>query len=453
MARKQRQRQALRVLNRNAAGIDIGANEHWVAVPADRDPEPVRRFAAFTGDLVALAEWLRRCGVTSVVMEATGVYWIPLFQILETRGFEVKLVNAKHVRHVPGRKTDQRDCQWLQELHSYGLLSASFRPENDICVLRAYLRHRDNVIRAAAQQVQLMQKSLIQMNVLLHNVISDITGLTGRKILDDILRGERDPMVLAAHRHPRIRATSEEIARSLHGDYREEHLFTLRQAVESYDFFGRQLRECDESILKVLRQFEPKLPPEATPPPSTSSHHKPQRNEPPVEFGGILYRLLGVDMTQVPGVQASTAITIVSEIGLDVSKFRSEKQFSSWLGLSPSPKISGGKRLGEERRRIRNRVAQALRIAATSLQRSPTALGAFFRRMRFRLGPAKAIKATAHKLARILYRLLRYGTAYVETGQQAYEEQFRTRQIKGLQRRAQDLGFTLVPRPEGELVS
>jgi Transposase IS116/IS110/IS902 family./Transposase. len=453
MAREQRRRQALRVLNRNAAGIDIGSNEHWVAVPPDRDPEPVRRFAAFTADLVALADWLRQCGVTSVVMEATGVYWIPLFQILETRGFEVKLVNAKHVRHVPGRKSDQRDCQWLQELHSYGLLSASFRPENDICVLRAYLRHRDNVIRAAAQQVQLMQKSLIQMNVLLHNVISDITGLTGRKILDDILRGERDPMVLAAHRHPRIRATSEEIARSLHGDYREEHLFTLRQAVESYDFFGRQLRECDESILKVLRRFEPKLPPEAMPPASTSSHHKPQRNEPPVEFGGILYRLLGVDLTQVPGVQTSTAITIVSEIGLDISKFRSEKQFSSWLGVSPSPKVSGGKRLGEERRRIRNRVAQALRIAATSLQRSPTALGAFFRRMRFRLGPAKAIKATAHKLARILYRLLRYGTAYVETGQQAYEEQFRARQLKGLQRRAQDLGFTLVPRPEGGLVS
>jgi transposase len=453
VAPKQRRRQSLRVLNRNAAGIDIGSNEHWVAVPPDRDPEPIRRFAAFTGDLVALADWLRQCGVTSVVMEATGVYWIPLFQILETRGFEVKLVNAKHVRHVPGRKSDQRDCQWLQELHSYGLLSASFRPENDICVLRAYLRHRDNVIRAAAQQVQLMQKSLIQMNVLLHNVISDITGLTGRKILDDILRGERDPLVLAAHRHSRIRATSDEIARSLHGDYREEHLFTLRQAVESYDFFGRQLRECDESIRKVLTRFEPKLPPEAMPPPSTSSHHKPQRNEPPVEFGGILYRLLGVDMTQVPGVQTSTAITIVSEIGLDVSKFRSEKQFSSWLGVSPSPKISGGKRLGEEPRRIRNRVAQALRIAATSLQRSPTALGAFFRRMRFRLGPAKAIKATAHKLARILYRLLRYGTAYVETGQQAYEEQFRARQLKGLQRRAQDLGFTLVPRAEGGLVS
>jgi transposase len=370
VAPKQRRRQSLRVLNRNAAGIDIGSNEHWVAVPPDRDPEPIRRFAAFTGDLVALADWLRQCGVTSVVMEATGVYWIPLFQILETRGFEVKLVNAKHVRHVPGRKSDQRDCQWLQELHSYGLLSASFRPENDICVLRAYLRHRDNVIRAAAQQVQLMQKSLIQMNVLLHNVISDITGLTGRKILDDILRGERDPLVLAAHRHSRIRATSDEIARSLHGDYREEHLFTLRQAVESYDFFGRQLRECDESIRKVLTRFEPKLPPEAMPPPSTSSHHKPQRNEPPVEFGGILYRLLGVDMTQVPGVQTSTAITIVSEIGLDVSKFRSEKQFSSWLGVSPSPKISGGKRLGEEPRRIRNRVAQALRIAATSLQRS-----------------------------------------------------------------------------------
>lgn len=453
MARTRRRRQDLRILHPNAAGIDIGSAEHWVAVPVERDPEPVRRFEAFTGDLVALAEWLRGCRVDTVAMEATGVYWIPLFQILETRGFEVKLVNAKHVRHVPGRKSDQRDCQWLQELHSYGLLSASFRPDNDICVLRAYLRHRDNVIRAASQQVQLMQKSLVQMNLLLHNVISDITGLTGRKILDDILRGERDPMALAAHRNPHIKASTDEIARSLQGDYREEHLFTLRQAIESYDFFGRQLRECDESILRVLSRFEPKLPSDAHPPASTSSHRRRQRNEPPTEFGGILYRLLGVDLTQVPGIQASTAVTIVSEIGLDVSKFQSEKQFCSWLGLCPSPKVSGGKRLGEEHRHVRNRVSQALRIAATSLQRSHTALGAFFRRMRSRLGPPKAIKATAHKLARILYRLLRYGSAYVERGQQAYEDQFRDRQLRGLQRRASELGFNLVPRPAEEPVS
>lgn len=453
MARTRRRRQELRILTPNAAGIDIGSAEHWVAVPVDRDPEPVRRFEAFTGDLVALAEWLRRCGVETVAMEATGVYWIPLFQILETRGFEVKLVNAKHVRHVPGRKSDQRDCQWLQELHSYGLLAASFRPENEICVLRAYLRHRENLIRSAAQQVQLMQKSLVQMNLLLHNVISDITGATGRKILDDVLRGERDPMVLAAHRNPRIKASTEEIARSLHGDYREEHLFTLRQAVEAYDFFGRQVRECDESILRVLGRFEPKLPAEAQPPPSTSSHRSALRNEPPIEMSGVLYRLLGLDLTQVPGIQTSTAVTIISEIGLDVSRFDSEKRFCSWLGLSPSPKVSGGKRLGEEHRHVRNRVAQALRIGATSLQRSQTALGAYFRRMRFRLGPAKAIKATAHKLARILYRLLRYGTAYVETGQQAYEDQYRNRQLRSLQRRAADLGFNLVPRPAGEPVS
>lgn len=453
MARTRRQSHDRRILHPNAAGIDVGSAEHWVAVPSDRDERPVRRFDAFTADLIALAEWLRACRVDTVVMEATGVYWIPLFQILETRGFEVKLVNARHARHVPGRKSDQRDCQWLQELHSYGLLSGSFRPENDVCVLRTYLRHRENLVRHSAQQVQLMQKALAQMNLLLQNVISDIAGVTGRRILDDILNGQRDPMVLAAHRNPHIKASTEEIARSLVGDYREEHLFCLRQAVEAHDFYGRQIRTCDESILVVLGRFEPKLPVTSEPTRARASRSKRQRNEPPAEVSGILYRLLGLDLTKVPGVEASTALKVVSEIGMDISRFPTEKQFCSWMGLSPSPKVSGGKRLGEERRHVRNRAAQALRIAASSLQNSQSALGAFYRRMRYRLGPAKANKAAAHKLARILYRLLRYGTAYVETGQEDYERRHRERQLRGLQRHAAELGFTLTAVPPRETVS
>lgn len=453
MVRSRDRRPHMRVLFPNAAGIDVGSAEHWVAVPTDRDPQPVRRFEAFMADLIALAEWLKSCRIETVAMEATGVYWIPLFQILETRGIEVKLVNAKHVRHVPGRKSDQRDCQWLQELHSYGLLSGSFRPDDQVCVLRAYLRHRDDLVRSGASQVQVMQKSLIQMNLLLHNVISDITGTTGRKIIQSILDGERDPLVLAAHRNPRIKATTDEIVRSLQGDYRQEHLFTLRQAVEAHDFFDRQIRSCDERILDALAGFEPKLPPDAEPPNSTSSRRKPPRNEPALKVVSTLYRVTGMDLTQVPGIQALTAVTIISEIGLDLSRFPTEKQFCSWLGLSPSPKVSGGKRLGEERRHVKNRVAQALRIAATSVQKSQNALGAYYRRMRARIGPGKAVKATAHKLARILYRLLRYGTAYVETGQQAYEEQYRHRQLRSLQRRATDLGFTLIPAPTGAPVS
>ncbi len=453
MGQRGGRRQHLRILCPNAAGIDVGSAEHWVAVPEDRDAQPVRRFEAFTGDLIALAEWLKACRVDTVAMEATGVYWIPLFQILETRGIEVKLVNAKHVRHVPGRKSDQRDCQWLQELHSYGLLSGSFRPEDHVCVLRAYLRHRDDLVRAGASQVQVMQKSLIQMNLLLQNVISDITGLTGRKIIESILGGERDPLVLAAHRNPRIKATTDEIVRSLQGDYRQEHLFTLRQALEAHDFFDRQIRTCDESILGVLATFRPMLPADAEPPKPKSSHRKPQRNEPPYEVVSTLYRITGIDLTQVPGIQASSAVTIISEIGLDISRFPTEKRFCSWMGLSPSPKVSGGKRLGEEKRHVKNRVAQALRMAALTVQRSQSALGAYYRRMRARIGPGKAVKATAHKLARILYRLLRYGTAYVETGQQAYEEQYRTRQVRSLQRRAADLGFTLLPVAAGAPVS
>jgi transposase len=443
----------LPILNGDAAGIDIGAAEHWVAVPEDRDPQPVRKFGAFTEDLLAIAAWLKACGVKTVAMEATGVYWIALFQILEASGQEAVLVNAKHVRHVPGRKSDQRDCQWLRDLHSYGLLSGSFRPADDICVLRSYLRHRDTLVRQGAAQVQRMQKALIQMNVLLTNVLSDITGVTGMNIIKAILAGERDSIVLARFRNPHVKASSDEIARSLRGDYRREHLFALKQSLQAHEFFQGQIDECDRDIQRLLDSFEPKLPPDAEPPPNTSTHRKPQRNEPPTAFRAALYRILGTDLTQVPGLQTLSAVGLISEIGFDITRFRSEKAFACWTGLCPAPKVSGGRRLGEDPRHIHNRTAQILRMAASSLSKSQTALGAFYRRLRARIGPAKALKALAHKLARILYRLLRYGTAYVEAGQLSYEQRLRDKRLKSLARQATDLGFQLLPLSERPSVS
>lgn len=454
MSRSRGRRQHLSIVNPNAAGIDVGSAEHWVAVPPDRDPKPVRRFGAFTEDLEAIAEWLKRSGVDTVAMEATGVYWISLFQVLETRGFKVMVVNARHLRRVSGRKTDFNDCQWIQELHTLGLLNASFRPENDVCALRSLVRHRENLVHSAAQQVQLMQKSLIQMNLLLQKVVTDITGVTGRKIIDDILAGQRDPKLLAQHRNPHIKASEEDIARHLKGDYREEHLFTLRQAVDAYDFFMRQLDDCHQSALRILGRFKTKLPPQALALDSPApTRRKRSKNAPPKEFHDLLFQCAGSDLTKVPGIEVSTALTVVSEIGLDMSRFPNEKRFASWIGLAPSPKVSGGKTIGHDRPNIRNRAAQALRMAASTLRKSPTALGAQFRRFNARLGPAKTIKAMAHKLAKIVYRLLKYGTAYVDAGEQAYQEQFRARRIRALKRNAADLGLALVPMPAGEPVS
>lgn len=444
---------SLPIIHHHAAGIDIGGAEHWVAVPEGSDPQPVRKFGAFTEDLLAIAAWLKACDVTTVAMEATGVYWIALFQILEASGLEVLLVNAKHVRHVPGRKSDQRDCQWLRQLHSFGLLSGSFRPPDDICVLRSYLRHRDTLVRLAASHVQRIQKALVQMNVLLTNVLSDVTGVTGMKIIKAILDGERDPLVLARFRNAHVKASSEEIARSLQGDFRQEHLFALKQSLDAHEFFQGQIAECDRDIQRLLDSFAPKLPPEAEPPPTTSSHRKPQRNEPPVTFRSALYRIVGIDLTQIPGLQTLSAVGLISEIGFDVSSFPSEKAFASWTGLCPSPKVSGGRRLGEDPRHIHNRTAQILRIAASSLSKSQTALGAFYRRLRARIGPAKALKALAHKLARIIYRLLRHGMAYVEAGQAAYEQRLRDKRIKYLTRQAAELGFQVLPLSERPSVS
>ena len=438
---------SLQHVNLNAAGIDVGSTEHFVAVPEDRDSEPVQNFGAFTADLYRLADWLAECGIETVVMESTGVYWIALFQILEVRGFEVKLVNAKHVKNVTGRKSDILDCQWLQQLHTYGLLSGSFRPQDSICVLRSYLRHRDNLIQICTTHIQHMQKALIQMNVLLHNVISDITGVTGLKIIRAILEGERDGVKLASLKDHRIKSSVNEIAKSLEGDYRQEHLFALRQSLELYAFYHKLLDECDQVIQTHMQQFEPKVDTKEKPlAPRRSSHRKPQRNEPKVDWRTALYKMSGVDLTRIDGIDILTAQTIISEVGFDMSPWTTQKHFASWLGLSPNNKVSGGKVIGKGRRKVVNRAAQALRMAAQSLKNSKTALGAFFRRLRARLGPAKAITATAHKLSRIVYRMLKFGQEYVDRGEQYYEERYRLRVIKSLQKRAQTLGFELVEK-------
>lgn len=438
-SRRDSRKGRLRVVHPDAAGIDVGSEEHWVAVPEGRGP--VRRFAAFTADLVQLAAWLKSCGVTTVAMESTGVYWIPLFQVLEAAGLEVCLVNTKHLRNVPGRKSDVLDCQWLQQMHSFGLLAASFRPKDDICVLRSYLRHRDTLVKDSTIQVERMQKALTQMNVLLHNVLSDITGVTGLKILRAIIAGERDELTLARMKHPLVRSDEDTIARSLHGDYRPEHLFALRQAIELYDTYHAKIRDCDRQIEEQLQKiqshqhFDPARVPTSRPR---------RRGEPHGDFRSGLYRVAGVDLTEIDGIKVNTVLVLLSEIGPDLSRFPTVKHFCSWLGLCPNPQISGGRNKGDRSRRVVNRAAQALRLAAQTLRNSRSALGAYFRRLLPRLGPARTIKAVAHKLARLVYRLLTGSTPYNDPGSDAYEARFRHQQIRTLTRRARALGLRLV---------
>jgi transposase len=430
------------IVNPHAAGIDIGATLIYVCVPLDRDPEPIRHFATFTEELHTLASWLERCGVTSVAMEATGVYWIPLYQILEARGLEVCLVNARHVKHVPGRKSDVQDCQWLQYLHSVGLLRASFRPPEAVCAVRSLLRHRETLVQFAATHVQHMQKALNQMNLQLHHVLSDLTGVTGLAILDAILAGERDPQRLAAHRDPRVKAAPETIAKALVGDYRVEHLFPLRQALESYRHYQRLIGECDAQIATLLAGFASTIDPGA--PPLPPARAKVQRHAPQFDLRGELYRILGVDLTAVPGL-ATSPLTLFAELGPHLAKFPSAKAFASWLSLCPDNRISGGKVLSVKTRHVINRVANVLRLAAQSLQRSDSALGAYYRRMRARLGAPKAITATAHKLARILYHLLTTREPYEETRVAAAEANYQRRSESRLRAHARALGFQLVP--------
>jgi transposase len=447
------------MLNPHAAGIDIGATSIYVAVPADRHPEPVRRFGTFTQDLLDLTCWLQQCQIRTVAMEATGVYWIPLFQILEERGLEVCLVNARHVKHVPGRKSDVADCQWLQHLHSVGLLRGSFHPPQTVRAIRALLRHRASLVKMAASHVQHMQKALTQMNLQLHQVISDITGQTGLAILDAILAGERDPEALAQLRHGGIKASSETIVRSLQGDWRREHLFTLRQALGAYRYYQQLLAECDGEMERLLQEFNPPVEGHAQDalPAVPTSKRTIRGNQPrfaSLDLATELRRILGVDLTRIPGVDTLTAYTLCTEVGTDFTKFPSGNHFASWLGLCPDNRVSGGKVLSVRTRKVNSRTSGALRMAAYTLSRSHSALGDYYRRTRSRLGAPKAITAAAHKLARIIHHLLTTGQEYNESVFAQDEERHLQRRARRLEREATALGYSLVPnQPVPQAVS
>lgn len=439
-----------RILHPHAAGIDIGAERHYVAVPAQCDPQPVRCFGCLTPDLQAMAQWLTACGITTAALESTGVYWIPVAQVLEEKGIDIHRVDARQAKNMPGRKTDVKDCQWLQELHGYGLLTRAFRPTNTICVLRSYWRHRKGLVEMAALQIQLMHKSLEQMNLQLHKVLADVTGVTGMNILRAILEGQRDPVVLAQMKHPLVKSSTDTIVQALTGNWRPEHLFTLRQAVELYDIYQQKIQACDQEIQAYMKTLESRADPNDLP---AAPQGKRRRNPMPFDLRRQLYQMTGVDLTVLPAIDALTAQTIISECGIDMSRFATEKHYSSWLGLCPNHEITGGKVRRRRTRKIRNRAAQALRLAAQSLHRSKTALGAYYRRMRGRLGPAKAITAAAHKLAILIYRMLKYGMAYVEQGQQAYEQQYQQRTRTLLAKRVNQMGYAMVDLQTGELVS
>lgn len=387
-------------------------------------------------------------------MESTGVYWIPVFQILETPGFEVKLVNAHHVKTVPGRKSDVLDCQWLQQLHSYGLLSGSFRPENQVCALRTYIRQRDSLIRSSSVHIQRMQKALTEMNVQLHQVVSDITGVTGMAIIRAIVEGEREPQVLAALKHPALRSSTTELVAALTGDYRTEHVFVLQQELYLYEIYRTQVEACDVHIEHCLSAFVDKVDVSESPLPKPKRAGKPSTNAPCFDLRTHLYRISGVDFTRIDGLGVLTVQTLLSEVGLDPKRFPTVKHFTSWLGLCPGSRITGGKVKSSQTRHVVNRAANALRMAAQSLSKSATALGAFYRRTRARLEPPKATTATAHKLARIFDHLWTTGVEYIDAGADYYEQNYRERVVKNLKKKAQQLGFDLVAQTaSGESVS
>ena len=422
----------LQHLNQQAAGIDIGSRSHFVAIPEGLSEVSVRSFETFTDDLECLADWLVSCGITTVAMESTGIYWIPVFEILERRGLDVRLVNARHVKNVPGRKSDVLDCQWLQQLHTYGLLRGAFRPKDQVCTLRAYVRQRSTLVCNASAHIQHMQKALAQMNLLLHNVVTDITGVTGMAIIKAILSGERDCHKLAAMRDRRCKNDAATIARSLQGNFRKEHLFSLKQAVELYEFYQRQIADCDQQILEQLKAFD--------------ANDSDPDGKPPCSIEDALQKMSGVDLSRINGISTSTALKVIAEIGIDMSRWPTAKHFASWLGLCPGSKISGGKVLSSATKPVANRAAAALRMAAMTLFRSQSALGAYFRRIRARLGAPKAITATAHKLARLIYSMLKHGSDYVDAGQQYYEERYKSRLVQSLKRKADELGFELTEK-------
>ena len=447
----------LAVRQRQAAGIDVHAAVHFVSVAPEAAPEAapagfvnpdaqlpvgVRKFGANTCDLEALAAWLKACRVQTVALESTGVYWIPLYDLLASQGVEVLLVDPRQTKHAPGRpKSDVLDCQWIRRLHSYGLLTASFRPADEIVRWRGYQRQREMLIRYAAMHIQHLQKTLEEMNVKLTEVVSDVVGQTGMAILRDIVRGVRDPHKLAKHRHRCCQATEAEIASALQGTWRAEHLFALKQALQLYEFYQKQLAECEEQIESCLRSMADKSQGAALPPNARKRRRKPEKNEVRFRARELLFKMSGVDLTQIEALNETTALVILSELGTDLSAFAHEKNFVSWLGLCPQHRGSAGKTFKRRTRRGANRVARALRMAAQGCHRAQNALGAFYRRIQARCGGCKAVVTTARKLAERVYRLLKYGQEYVRQSEASY----RLRQEKSLAKKAASLGYKLVP--------
>lgn len=432
----------LPVIHEGAAGIDIGSRFHVVAVPASLADEPVQTFQAFTADIQRMADWLKSIGVKTVVMESTGVYWIPVFEVLESAGLDVMVANARETRSVPGRKSDVNDAQWLQRLHACGLLRASFRPGRDIAALRAYLRHRERLLDYSAAHVQHMQKALTYMNLQLHHVVSDITGATGLKIIRAIVSGERNPEELVKFRHVGCKASEETLRNALIGNYQPEHLFALAQSLALYDSYQERIDECDKQIELAIMVLNADKPLPNQPIPKIRNRNK-QANAVNFDVRTALYQLVGIDLTQIHGIGPFLALRLVAECGTDLSKWRTAKHFTSWLTLSPGCKISGGKVLSAHSRKTTNRLTAHLRLAAVTVGKTNTALGAFYRRLAARIGKAKAVTATARKIAVLFYNAMRFGMDYCDPGADQYEQKYRERVVKQLHRRAAEFGFEL----------
>src|SRR5436190_5009153 len=432
---------SLPVMRPNAGGIDLGAREIFVSVPADRDAESVRSFPTFTEDLHVLADWLKQCCVDTVAMESTGVYWIPLFQILEARGIEVHLVDAQHVHHVPGRKSDVLDCQWLQYLHSVGLLKASFRPEQAVCEIRSLMRHRENLVQMACVHVQHMQKSLDQMNLQIHHVISDITGVTGLAIVDAIVAGNTNPKELAKLRDHRIKASVETVTKSLVGNYRPEHIFTLKQSLTAYRHYQKLIADCDQEVQQRVEAFQSK---DGGPTAAADSSSGTPPSSPGFNLHSHLERIFGVDLTAVPGFDVLRIQTVFSELGADLSPFPTDDTFCSWLNLSPKDGTSAGRRIRTPKVKTKNRVTQAFRMAALSLHNNKSYLGDYYRSQRARHGALKATKNAAHKLARIFYHLVKTRQPYDETVFAKLEAPNQKHRLHKLQTLARQMGYSLV---------
>jgi len=435
----------LQLIHPDAAGIDIGNESHYVAVPPDRDSQPVQRFGCTTAELRTMANWLKQCRIRTVAMQSTSVYWNAVYDVLEQAGLEVYLVNARETKNLPGRKSDVQESQWLMKLHTYGLLRNSFRPPQEVRMMRTYWRQRNDLVRSAARHIQRIQKTLTQMNMRLANVLSDVSGVTGQAIIKAILAGERDPQRLAAFRDPRVKASEKDIARSLEGNWQEDLLFVLKQEQAAFEFCRKQMAECDHQLELYLQKMEDRSQGATLPEEKRKDRQQKKGNQPQFDLQQQLFRMTGTDLTQIDGIDVMTAATILSEAGWDMIKWKDEDHFVSWLRLAPDNRISGDRIVGKGRLPTSNRVTVALKLAANNLRTSQSYLGAQFRRLRARLDTPVAIKAMAAKLARLIYRMLRYGTKYLDHGSPYYELQQRTRDIRRLKLKAATLGFQLIP--------